>query len=130
MLGVIWINPANGPGGSLRGAEVLAHRKSRACFETIDLSTVSNGPDHLVEGTFNAPGSNLITIIPFVIPTQDPGKRPTLHEIVDVLESGLSMAAFGTWHFDTDREPPFLGLPNVGPRLQHDHPARYLVYCK
>ena len=59
MLGVIWINPANGPMGSLPGTVVLGDRDYRVRFETIDLTLVANGPDRLFTGSFDNPANDV-----------------------------------------------------------------------
>jgi len=130
MVGVVWINPANGPGGSLPGTTVLGDRSYRVRFETINLSDVSNGPDRLFRGRFASPAP---VVIPFRwwFRPRDPGPDPNLYEVnltADITQLGQPFAAFSTWHFDPDREPPFLGLPPVGPHWQHETPARFLVY--
>ena len=71
----------------------------------------------------------------------DPGPKPNLYEVsftIDLVDSGLSAAAFNTWHYDPDFEPGidlpwwFIppDVPDIGARWQHDVPARYLVYKK
>jgi hypothetical protein len=130
MLGLIWINPALGPGGSLPGTTVLGGRPFRARFEGINLTTVANGPDATFTGTFSSPAP---TVTPFVfwMPTPDPGVNPALYEVnltADVTLGGQPFAAFSTWHYDLDLEPPFLGRPVAGPHWQFERPARFLIY--
>lgn len=130
MLGVIWINPANGPGGSLPGTTVLGGRPWRARFEGIDLTSVANGPDQTFAGVFPSPAP-VITLLQYWMPTPDPGINPRLHEMnftADVTLPGQPFAAFSTWHFDPDLEPGFLGLGPAGPHWQFERPARYLIY--
>jgi hypothetical protein len=130
MLGVIWINPANGPGGSLPGTVVLGNRRYRAAFETINLSDVTNGPDRFYNNTFLSPAP-ILTFIWWWMRMPDPGLNPNLYECTltcDIVEGGQPFAAFSTWHLNPDREPAFLQFPAVGPGWQHERPARFLVY--
>jgi len=132
MSAVVWINPLAGPGGSLPGTTVLGSRPWRLRFETINLSTVTNGPDATFIGTFSGPAPIVSVFTWFFIPG-DPGINPNLYETnvtIDITNPAQPFAGFATWHFDPDIEPGFLGIPTVGPRLQHDIPARYLVYKK
>lgn len=130
FLGVIWINPANSPGGGIPGTVALGSRDYTACFETINLSSVANGPDFSVMATFAGPAP-IVTVIPWFLLPPDPGPKPAIfetHFAVDVAQPGQPFASLATWHIDTDFEPGFLGLPPQGPQAQHDIPSRYLVY--
>jgi hypothetical protein len=130
MLGVIWINPVNGPGGSLPGTIVLGARPFRARFETVNLTTVTNGPDFTATGTFASPAP-IATVIPWFLVPADPGNDPHLLEInftADITTGGQPFAAFSTWHLDLDSEPPFMGLPPISPNLLQRIPTRVLVY--
>ena len=130
MLGVIWINPADGPGGSLSGTTVLGDRDYRLRFETINLTDVSNGPDFTRQDTFDSP-ADVITVIPWVFRPEDPGLNPRLFEVnltVDIRQPGQPLALFGSWHRDPSTEPGFLDLPTRGPHDQFERPARFLVY--
>lgn len=132
MLGVVWVNPAPGPGGSLPGTTVLGNRPYRIRFETINLSTVSNGPDATFIGTFAGPAP-VVTVVPWFFVPGDPGVNPNLYETtmtIDITHPAQPFAGFSTWNYDPDLEPGFLSIPPVGPRLEHDIPARYLVYKK
>jgi len=148
MLGVVWINPANGPGGSWPGTVTLGGRPFRVSFETINLSDVANGPDWHRSGTFHNP-ANSIYIFEWRQVWSDPGIYPNLYETtftLDMTQAGQPMAAFSTWHYDPDIEPGFLvdlrslsdeyGLPptlsgwGMGPHYQFERPARFLVYRK
>ncbi|MGH9838851.1 MAG: hypothetical protein ACREEM_08715 [Blastocatellia bacterium] len=136
MSAAVAINPLPGPGGSLPGTTVLGSRPWRLRFETINLSTVSNGPDATFIGTFSGPAPILSVFTWFFVPG-DPGINPNLYETnvtIDITNPAQPFAGFATWHFDPDLEPGFLTpvgpLPPVGPRLEHDIPARYLVYKK
>jgi hypothetical protein len=130
MLGVLWINPANGPGGSLPGTIVLGGRNYRVRFETVNLSDVTNGSDQLFTGAFSNPAST-IGIFPWWFAPADPGPNPKLYETyltADITQTGQPFAAFSSWHYNASTEPAFLGLPATGPGWQQDRPARYLVY--
>jgi len=130
MLGVIWINPINGPGGSLPGTVVLAGRTCRVRFESINLSHVLNEPMWGDTRVFDNPAQT-IYVFPWVRNWPDPGVTPNLYETTftaDVVETGQHMAAFSTWHLDLDTDRGFLGRPTVGPQGQYDIPARFLVY--
>lgn len=132
MLGIVWINPLNGPGGSLPGTIVLGDRDYRVRFETINLSDVTNGPDRLFTDTFDSP-ARVVNTFRWWFRPPDPGRNPNLYETTltaDIVQTGQPMAAFSTWHYDPDTEPAFLGRPTVHPRWQHDIPARFLVYRK
>ena len=132
IMGVVWVNPANSDGGGLPGTVVLGDRNYRVSFETINLSTVSNGPDRRFAGKFGNT-ADVINVFYWWFRPQDPGINPALFETnltADIVQIGQPMAAFSTWHLDPDVEPGFLGRPTVGPRWQHDTPMRYLVYRK
>jgi hypothetical protein len=146
----IWINPLNSPGGGLSGTTVFGARSYNAYFESINLTNVADGPDLHIAGTFPSPAPDF-TLLWWPIPPNslpNPGARPNLYEVnftIDVVELGQPMAAFNTWHYDPDREPGFPtnepwwfqwffgsvpDVPVVQPQLQHDNPARFLVYQK
>lgn len=130
MLGVVWINPANGPGGSLPGTVVLGGRDYRVVFESINLSDVVNGPDGVFSGTFGNP-ADVVNLFWWWFTPADPGPEPNLYETTltaDIAQSGQPLAAFSTWHYDIDEEPPFLMVPAAGPHWQFERPARFLVY--
>jgi hypothetical protein len=132
MYGVIWINPADGPGASLPGTVVLGDRDYRLRFESINLTDVANGPDFTWQSTFPSP-ANEVTVIPWVFRPADPGPNPRLYEVnltVDIRQPGQPLALFGSWHRDPSTEPAFLGEPDMGPHHQFERPARFLVYHK
>lgn len=132
IIGVVWVNPANSDGGGLPGTVVLGDRNYRVSFETINLSTVANGPDRRFTGKFGNT-ANVVNVFYWWFRPQDPGINPALYETnltADIVQIGQPMAAFSTWHFDPDVEPGFLGRPTVGPGWQHDIPMRYMVYRK
>ena len=130
MLGVIWVNPNNSDGGGIPGTVALGSRDYVACFETVNVSDVTNGPDFFVNDTFPGPAP-VVTVVPWFFIAADPGPQPKIYETrfgIDVQQAGQPFAALGTWHFDIDYEPPYLGLPSVPPQFQYDIPPRYLVY--
>jgi hypothetical protein len=148
MLGVVWINPANSPGGGWPGTVTLGGRPFRVSFETMNLSDVANGPDWHKFDTFDNP-ANTIYVFEWKLKWPDPGIYPNLYETtftLDMTQAGQPMAAFSTWHYDLDTEPGFLvdlsslpdkyGVPDwlfrwpVGPHYQFERPARFLVYRK
>jgi hypothetical protein len=130
MLGLIWINPVNSPGGGLPGTLVLGGRDYNLRFESINLSTVQDGPDGVFSGTFPSPAP-VVTPILWWVPTPDPGAQPALYEVhmtVDTPLPGQPFAAFSTWHFDMSQEPSFLGTPATTPELVNNRPARFMIY--
>ena len=138
LWALVWVNPENTPDGGYSGSEFFAARDYNAYFETINLTSVADGPDHHVPGQFASPAHEFNWFEwDFMWPDPDPEEKPNLYEVsftIDLVDSGLSAAAFNTWHYDPDFEP---GLPwifpdvgDVGPRWQHDIPARFLVYKK
>lgn len=132
MLGVIWVNPAPGPNNTLPGTTVLGARDYRIRFETINLTTVTDGPDRTFTGTFLSPAP-VVSVFPWFTIPPDPGLNPNLLEVnltADITTKGQPFAAFSTWHLDPDSEPPFLVLPPAPPHLQFERPARFLVYRK
>lgn len=130
LLGVIWINPGPDPGGGVPGTVVLGGRGYRVRMETVNLSTVQDGPDANFVGNFAAVPP-VINFFPWFFVPPDPGVNPRLFETTltaDVTDVAQPFAAFSTWHWDLDFDPPFLGRPPRGPEWQYDIPARYLVY--
>mgnify|MGYP003571932301 CR=1 FL=1 len=137
---LVWINPQNTPDGGYSGSEYFAGREYNGYIETINLTTVSNGPDHYWPGVFDSPAQEF-NLFDFWFRAPDPGPRPNLYEVnftIDLVRSGLSAAAFSTWHYDPDSEPGvnlpwwwfIADVPYIGPRWQHDNPARFMVYRK
>jgi len=130
MLGVVWINPANSDGGGLPGTIVLGGRNYRVRFETINLTDVTNGPDHLFASAFDNPAET-VNVFRWWFQPADPGPDPALYETTltaDIVEMGQPLAAFSTWHYDIDSEPPFMALPPKPAHWQYEIPARFLVY--
>jgi hypothetical protein len=133
MLGIVWINPANGPGGSLPGTVVFGGRKCNWRFETINLSHVQNEPNKGGMLTLDNPAKS-IYIFRWWRTWPNPGYTPNLYETyftADIVEAGQPFAAFSTWHYSIDREPGFLAagydVPSRPPGM-YEGPARFLVY--
>ena len=131
LLGVVWVNPAADPGGGVPGTVVLGGRNYRINFETINLTTVANGPGAAFVGAFPAvPG---IQLFPWFFIPADPGVNPNLYQTymtADITNVAQPFAAFSTWHLDPDTEPGFLGLPTQPAGWEHEKPCQYLVYRK
>lgn len=131
ILGVVWVNPGADPGGGVPGTVVLGGRDYRVRFETINLTSVTDGPDRTFVGTFPpVPG---IHFFPWYFRPRDPGRNPNLYQTyltADITNVAQPFAAFSTWHLDLDREPGFLGLPTQYGGFEHDVPCQYLVYRK
>jgi hypothetical protein len=138
LIGVLWRNPAPvnwiAPGPS--AAILTASMNFQVRFETINLTTVTNGPDL---GPFTFAPIGLSPVTAFIVPLTPitsiapADGSPNLYEINMVADvvgpvAGLPFAGYSTWVFDPDFEPPFLFLPPVAPALQHDIPARLLIY--
>lgn len=135
MIAALWRNPVPLPGGpNPSAAQIMSPFNYRLRGEMINLSAVSDGPDFsVVNSTFGGGFINIhVMDVPNVPPPAD--GRPTLYEAnftVDILGVGTGLppfAGYSTWLLDPDNEPPFLLVPGQGPRLQHDIPARFLVY--
>jgi hypothetical protein len=132
LWALVWINPQNTPDGGYPGTEFFAARDYNAYFETINLTTVADGPDHHMPGQFASPAQEFNWFEwDFLMP--DPGDKPNLYEVsftIDLVDSGLSAAAFNTWHYDPDFEPGLPWIPDISAQWQHDIPARFMVYKK
>jgi hypothetical protein len=146
MLAALWRNPAPLPGGpNPSAAQIMSPFRYTVRLETMNLSAVAHGPDFAA--VQNQPfGGGFVNIHTLPLPAlpQPQEGRPTLYEVnavVDVLGVGPGLppfAGFATWVLDPDAEPPFffpnipgvgpVVIPGVAPRLQHDTPARFLVY--
>ena len=133
MVGLIWINPAPSPGGGVSGQVVMGGREYYSCFESIDLSSVTNvvlpGSDQ--RNTFDGrPPEFTLVYLPFTLP--DPGIHPRLFEVhfyVDIVLPGQPFATMATWHLDPEGDGSIPGVtPPVPPHLDHDIPARFLVH--
>jgi hypothetical protein len=148
VVGAVWMNPAPinwfppGPAAAtVMGAFNLTIR-----FETMNLSTVANGPDPapVVMAPLGAwPGPSWFK--PFFVPIgggffpAPPDGQPHLYEMnVTADVAGpvpQPFAGYSTWVFDPDLEPPIfppfipgVTQPPVFPAWQYDIPMRFLVY--
>lgn len=147
MIAALWRNPSPLPGGpNPSAAQIMSPFEYRIWLETCNLSSCMDGPDFGPVGNVFGGGfinTHVIPLVPgaFAAPPQG---RPSLYEmnmVVDILGPGVGLppfAGYATWVLDPDLEPPFFFpfvpgvgpviIPGVGPRLQHDIPARFLVY--
>jgi hypothetical protein len=134
MLGALWRNPAciNWVCPAPSACELMSGWNAQVWLRTCNLTTCTRGPSF---GPFNIvftpfPNCTNIFEIPITFPTPPQGE-PDLYEAnatVDITGPGVvSFAGYSTWVFDPDSDP-FPPLPGVGPQLQYDIPARFLVY--
>jgi hypothetical protein len=148
MLVALWRNPLP-LGGGPSAANVMAPFQYKVRLATVNLTAVGNGP------TFQSPpaglavfGGGFVNVHAIPMPAgvfgAPPQGTPTLFEVnavVDIIGPGVGLPAFAgysTWVFDPDTEPPFLFpfipgvgyvfIPGIAAQLQHDTPARFLVY--
>ncbi|MFC1463244.1 MAG: hypothetical protein ACFLMY_00195 [Candidatus Brachytrichaceae bacterium NZ_4S206] len=141
LLVAIWRNPLPIPPGGPSAAQVMTGLSYHVNLETMNLTTVSDGPDFMQSGMF---GGGFVDVHVFNFPAGTFGLpasgKPSLFEIiatVDVVAPGGAplpvglppFAAFSTWQFDPDIEPPIPPFtPGVAPQLQHDIPTRIMVF--
>ena len=154
MLAVIRRNPNPIPGTLISASTLMAPLQYTLTLQTINLTTVANGPDFgPITATFGAGIFGFLNfhIIPmnFAVPPQG---LPNLYEanmLVDISGPvpGMPFAGFNTWILDPDAEPAIgantgfwiwasslgglvyvPGLPGGASGLQFDTPARFLVY--
>jgi hypothetical protein len=145
FLAIVFVNPADAPGGSISGRVALGARDYSVKLETINLSTVTDGPDAVKNDTFpNVP--KIFTYWEYWFMPIDPGPNPHLFEVhctADVTVGAQPFAAFSTWHYDPDTDPTFLiprpiepfgpiggSFPTIPAGWRYESPARYLVYRK
>jgi hypothetical protein len=157
MIAAAWRNPAgidwNGTNPS--ASVVMGAFNLSISFETVNLTSVTNGPD-FGPFTFAPLGPGVVNrwILPFppnTFPAPLQG-RPNLYEMnmtADVSGpiAGLPFAGFATWVYDPDREPPIWPPPlpfplpppwppippqpwfwSSLPHWQFERPARFMVY--
>ena len=109
---VVFINPAVDvlQGFASPATVQLGLRTIRIRFESLNLSTVSNGPDFTVQGLLPSPAPTLLFVaFPFTAP--DPGQNPALIETnvtVDIVDVAQPWAAMATRHLSQDPDPGFL----------------------
>lgn len=143
LLGALWRNPApinNIPSNPSAAALTAAYSFS-VCFEGVNLTNVTNGPDFLPSIPLPTPiGGGPVNgffalIPPATFPAPLEGK-PDLYEInltADVTGPGAVTAAlpfsgFATWMLDPDLEPPFLSRTGQPAHWHYDTPIRFLVH--
>jgi hypothetical protein len=154
MLAVIRRNPNPLPNTMISASTLMSPLVYTLSLQTINLTTVSIGPVFgPIEATFGAGlfGFLNLHIIPLAFPVPSQG-LPNLYEanmVVDISGpvAGMPFAGFNTWILDPDTEPaidgdtgfivssslfggaiPISSLPVGVGGLQHDTPARFLVY--
>jgi len=152
MLAVMWRNPNPIDGQPLSASTVMSAYDYTIWCETLNLTDVTNGPDFgPITATFGAGAFGFLNlhVIPITFPAPPEGKA-NLYEMnltVDISGPvpGLPFAGFATWVFDPDAEAAFgnpfcvgwdpdIGwvcipsVPGAPAGLQHDTPARFLVY--
>ena len=138
MLVALWRNPVDVVPG-LSACNLMTGWTFTVNLETINLTSVSNGPDLPAGGLTAAfPGGSCtnVFVVPMPAGTFNPvvQGKPNLFEInatVDIVAPNPTapFAGYSTWLYDPDFEPPFLGRPGVMPGFQYDTPARFLVYA-
>jgi len=149
MMVALWRNPRPLPGGpNPSAAQIMAPFRYSIRGEVINLTSVTDGPDFRpLNGVFGAGFTNIHLMRLPTLPVPADG-RPNLYEAnftVDILGPGVGLppfAGYSTWVYDPDREPPFVfprialpdgqiisvRVPGWGGGLQHDTPARFLIY--
>lgn len=148
MVVALWRNPLPLPGGGPSAAAIMSPFNYSVQGEMINLSNVAGGPDFApVGGVFGGGNINLHVMPIPTLPVPSDGK-PDLYEVnftMDILGPAPGLppfAGYATWVFDPDNEPPFILpqlilpdgtvtpviIPGAGPQLQHDVPARFLIY--
>jgi hypothetical protein len=154
MLSVLRRNPDPIPGTVISASTLMSPLDYTLSLQTINLTSVSNGPDFgPITNTFAGGifGFLNLHVIPLNFPTPPEG-RPNLYEanmLVDISGPvpGMPFAGFNTWILDPDTEPaigsstdflvfsnslgglvPIPSVPTGLGGLQPDTPARFLVY--
>jgi hypothetical protein len=145
LLAAVWRNPFPLPfGPNPSAAQVMAGQTYIIRGQTIDVNSVSNGPD--LGPVTNVFGAGFVNIHPLVIPSvpTPADGSPRLLEIFLTLDTqgadaGLPpFAGYASRWYQLDSEPPFLfpSIPGVGPVLVpgmspgfvNESPARVLIY--
>jgi len=149
MIAALWRNPRALPGGpNPSAAQIMASFRYQVRGEVINLTNVTDGPDFRpITGTFGAGFTNIHTLRLPPLPAPVDG-RPNLYEVnftMDILSPAAGLppfAGYSTWVYDPDHEPPFVfprvilpdgriitvRVPGANGGLEHDTPARFLVY--
>jgi hypothetical protein len=133
LLAVLWRNPVPLLGGP-SAAQIMSPFQYVLRGQTIDLNSVTNGPDlRPVTNTFGGGFINT-EVLPVVSNPPPPKGEPRMLEIhvtVDMLGPGPGLppfAGFATRWFQPDLQPPFLGQPGILPGFLNEAPVRVLVY--
>jgi len=127
FYGFIWINPSLY--GGLNPRDIFANRPYNARFETINRTLVEPGPSHVIPATFpNADAFPVDGLFPLSWEVQfdDPGNTPNIYELdvtIDLTQSGLQYASFGTWNWDPDMD-----VWGPGPHWEFERSAKFMVY--
>jgi len=139
FLGALWRNPVDIPSTpGISSALLMSGYDVDVTFQSVDLTTVMSGPGaiggavHMHLAHFPPAFLDLFAVT-MIFPAVAPG-APHLYEVNAVADvtgpDGMTpFAGYSTWIFNPDTEPPFLGLPEVGPHLTYDQPARILIYA-
>ena len=140
MLALTWRNPSciNWLCPAPSAATLMSAYQFRVRIETINLSSVTNGPDYQSPIQVFGPGFLNAFVFwvsgplsPSPLPAGPQG-APFLYELnatTDIVGPvpGLPFAGTATWVFDPDVDP-FPPMPTVPAGWQYDIPARLLVY--
>jgi hypothetical protein len=145
LIAALWRNPLPLPGGpNPSAAQIMSPYQFRLRGETVNLSTVTNGPDFApVNGTFGGGFVNIVSMPLPAVPAPPQG-QPTLLEVnltIDILGPGPGLppfAGFATRWFQPDLQPPFMFpfipgvgpvvVPGIGPGVLNEVPVRILIY--
>jgi len=150
MLVALWRNTEPLGIAGPPASQVMAPYEYEVWLETTNITDCANGPDYgPITGTFGGGNTNVfwVRLRPSDFPEPSQGK-PTLYEmnmVVDIKGPGPGLppfAGYATWVYDPDSELPFgpvrvwipgvgwvlMNIPGRSARLQHDIPARFLVY--
>lgn len=151
MLAAFWRNPAPLPGGANpSAAQIMAPYRCQLRLQTINLSSVTSGPNFApAPFVFGGGNVNIVTvpISPALSGFPAPADgNPALYEmnaVADILLGGPGQglppfAGFATTIYDPDTEFPFLfpnipgigpvNVPGVGPHFYRDSGARFQIY--
>lgn len=133
LLAVLWRNPVSLLGGP-SAAQIMSPFQYVVRGQTIDLNSVTNGPDLGPVTNMFGGGFVNVEMLPLVslpAPAQGEPRMLEIHVTVDMLGPGPGLppfAGFATRWFQPDLQPPFLGLPGILPGFLEETPVRALVY--
>jgi hypothetical protein len=135
MIAAIVRNPQPLPGGpNPSAAQIMAGFDYRVTLSTGKLNTWTAGPSFGPQGGVFGGGFvnfQVFNLTGFNVPADT---QPDLYEanlVMDIVSAAPGLppfAGYATWVLDPDVELPTLFTPGQGPRLQHDIPARFLMY--